>query len=122
MHVAECAVATTDGEVHATAPAIAAQALDDSSHQAPADDHHDCGHDDGDDHDGAADDVHAAALRTSDQGSPATDPDSASGATDWSLAAASLFAGIRWRRRCLSTPALSCAGRQLLILMSVARK
>jgi len=120
MHVAECEVATTDGEAHATAPAITAQALDDSSHQAPTDHHHDCGHDGG--HDGAADDVYAAASRTSDPGSPATGPDSASGATDWSLAAASLFAGIRWRRRCLSTPALSCAGRQLLILMSVARK
>ncbi len=123
MHVTECAmVATTDGEARATmASAVAAPALDIAEHEGPSEDHHDCGHADDHDHDGAADDMHAAP-RPSDPGTAGTASDPAPGGADWSLSSFVLFAGLGRRRRHRSTPASSCAGRQLLILVSVNRK
>ena len=118
MHVTECAVATTDGEAHATtAPTVAAPALDVAEHKGPSEDHHDCGHD----HDGAADDMHAAP-RPSDPDGAGTASDPAPSGADWSLSSFLLFAGLGRRRRHRSTPASSCAGRELLILVSVDRK
>ncbi|MDQ3153419.1 MAG: hypothetical protein M3R63_17475 [Actinomycetota bacterium] len=123
MHVAECAVSTTDGEAHATAaPTVAASALDVAGHEDPTEGHHDCGHQDGHDHDGVADDVHAAAPRTSDPGATVTAPASAPSRADWSLASLLLFTGLRRRRCHRSTPASSYAGRQLLILVSIDRE
>jgi len=123
MHVTECAmVATTDGEARGTvASAVAAPALDVAEHEGPSENYHDCGHADGHDHDGAADDMHAAP-RPSDPGTAGTASDPAPGGADWSLSSFVLFAGLGRRRRHRSTPASSCAGRQLLILVSVNRK
>ena len=123
MHVTECAmVATTDGEARATmASAVAAPALDVAEHEGPSEDHHDCGHADGHDHDGAADDMHAAP-RPSDPDGAGTASDPAPSGADWSLSSFLLFVGLGRRRRHRSTPASSCAGRELLILVSVDRK
>jgi len=123
MHVVACASATAHGEAHATtASTAAAPALDDvAGHEGPSEDHHDCGHADGHDHDGALDDMHAAP-RPSNPGAAGIASDPAPSGADWCLSSLVLFAGLGRRRCPRSITTSSCAGRQLLILVSVNRK